>query len=198
MFSTSIALSANSDLQGYRGVLPEADEISWISDILLQHIDSYFEIESFLYSENPLLTEIPSIWPVKDGEGRIIMYFGQNIHPLFGHYYFHRGINIATPRSGNPIIATADGEVITAEFNTGLGNFIVIRHKHGFYTRYAHLRDFAVEVGQQVSQGEVIGYLGNTGWSTGPQLHYEVRIGSGIVNPIGYSSFRNILERILN
>jgi murein DD-endopeptidase MepM/ murein hydrolase activator NlpD len=73
----------------------------------------------------------------------------------------------------------------------GFGNYIIIRHKHGFYTRYAHLLSSRVKNGQKVQQGEVIGYIGNTGLSTGPHLHYEVHIGSDVVDPYKFLNIRS-------
>ncbi|MDR2964705.1 MAG: M23 family metallopeptidase [Treponema sp.] len=141
------------------------------------------------------LTEIPNIWPVKDGSGIISMYFGQNINPIHGQTFFHRGIDIAAFRTGDAIIATADGDVITAEYDYSHGNFIVIKHNHGFQTLYAHLLDLRVQVGQRVLQGEIIGHIGNTGISVGPHLHYEIHTLSGVVDPLLYITDREIPKK---
>ena len=90
------------------GNLPEINEIRRLSAFLSQSVDPVLEIGSLLDSQRALLTEIPSVWPVRGGIGTITMFFGQNIHPIFGQWYIHRGIDIATYRSGDPIIATAD------------------------------------------------------------------------------------------
>jgi murein DD-endopeptidase MepM/ murein hydrolase activator NlpD len=120
------------------------------------------------------------------------MVFGQNKHPFTGQYYIHKGIDLSTYRQGDPIVATADGQVVTIESEQGgFGNYIIIRHKHGFYTRYAHLLSFRVNTGQRVQQGEIIGYIGNTGLSTGPHLHYEVHIGSDVVDPFKFITIRS-------
>jgi len=177
------------------GLLPEVNELRRLSAYLSQSIDPISEIGSLLDSQSALLTEIPSIWPVRGGNGIITMFFGQNVHPIFGQYYIHRGIDIATHRAGDPVIATADGQVVTAEYASDYGNFIIIRHKRGYYTRYAHLQNFRVTVGQRVQQGEVIGYIGSTGISTGPHLHYEVHIGSDVVDPYSYITIRSSLSR---
>lgn len=178
-----------------QGLLPEVDDIRRLSAYLSEAVDPIIEIGSLLDSQNALLTEIPSIWPIRGGIGHITMFFGQNIHPIFGQYYIHRGIDLATHRSGDPIIAAADGLVVTAEYAFDYGNFVIIRHKHGYYTRYAHMQNFRVQVGQRVQQGEVIGFIGNTGISTGPHLHYEVHIGSDVVDPYRYITIRNSLSR---
>jgi murein DD-endopeptidase MepM/ murein hydrolase activator NlpD len=80
---------------------------------------------------------------------------------------------------------------VATEYTNDFGNFVIIRHKHGYYTRYAHLQSSRVKLGQSVQQGEVIGYIGNTGISTGPHLHYEVHIGSDVVDPYRYITLRS-------
>jgi murein DD-endopeptidase MepM/ murein hydrolase activator NlpD len=124
------------------------------------------------------------------------MFFGQNINPFTGQYYIHRGIDISNHRAGDPIVATADGQVVAVEFDmNGFGNNIIIAHRHGFFTRYAHMQRFNVQIGQRVQQGEIIGWVGNTGLSTGPHLHYEVHIGSEVVNPFQYITMRSRIAR---
>jgi len=177
------------------GLLREVDEIRQLSLYLSQSVEPILEIGSLLDSQSALLTEIPSIWPVRGGMGNITMYFGQNIHPIYGQWHIHRGIDIATYRSGDPVIATADGQVVTVEHVFDYGNYVLIRHKHGYYTRYAHLLRPNVQVGQRVQQGEVIGYIGSSGISTGPHLHYEVHIGSDVVDPYRYITIRTNLTR---
>jgi murein DD-endopeptidase MepM/ murein hydrolase activator NlpD len=132
------------------------------------------------------VSEIPSIWPIKDGLGHISKFFGQNISKYTGEIFFHRGIDISTYRSGDPIVATANGQVVTVGYNTELGNNIIIKHKNEYYTLYRHMLSFRVRIGQMVEQGEIIGYIGNTGLSTEAHLHYEIHIGSDAVDPIKY------------
>jgi len=177
------------------GLLHEVDDIRKLTAYLSQAVEPIKEIGTLLDSQSALLTEIPSLWPVRGGIGNITMFFGQNINPISGQYYIHKGIDIATHRSGDPVVATADGQVVTAEWAYDFGNYIIIRHKHGYYTRYAHLQAFRVSVGQRVQQGEVIGYIGNTGISTGPHLHYEVHIGSDVVDPYRYITIRSSMAR---
>jgi len=177
------------------GLLQEVDDVRRLSAYLNQAVEPIREIGTLLDSQSALLTEIPSIWPVKNGIGNITMFFGQNVNPIHGQYYIHKGIDISTHRSGDPIVATADGQVVTADYATDFGNYIIIRHKHGYYTRYAHMQSFRAKVGQRVQQGEVIGYIGNTGISTGPHLHYEVHIGSDVVDPYRYINIRSSMAR---
>jgi len=197
-----LSQNASGDLTSFLGIkessdnlLPEVNEIRRLSAYLSQAIDPILEVGSLLDSQSALLTEIPSIWPIRSGGGVITMHFGQNVHPIFGQHYIHRGIDIATHRSGDPVVATADGQVVTAEYQNDYGNYIIIRHKHGYYTRYAHLQNFRVQVGQRIQQGEVIGYVGSTGVSTGPHLHYEVHVGSDVVDPYRYITIRSSLSR---
>ncbi|MDR2742556.1 MAG: M23 family metallopeptidase [Treponema sp.] len=173
------------------GTLQEVDDIRSLTEYLASVVEPVKEIGTLLASQSALLTEIPNIWPIKGGIGHISMYFGQNENPFTGQYYIHKGIDLSTYRQGDPIVATADGQVVTMEYSPDFGNFIIIKHKHGFYTRYAHMLSFRVTKGQRVQQGEVIGYIGNTGLSTGPHLHYEVHIGSDVVDPYKYLNVRS-------
>jgi murein DD-endopeptidase MepM/ murein hydrolase activator NlpD len=167
------------------------DNVRRLSSYLSSAVEPIRVIGSILNSQSALLTEIPSIWPIKNGLGHVSMYFGQNINPFSGQYYIHKGIDISTYRSGDPIVATADGQVVTIEYTEDFGNYVIIRHKHGYYTRYAHLLSARARLGQRVQQGEVIGYIGNTGLSTGPHLHYEIHIGSDVVDPYKYMNIRS-------
>jgi len=171
--------------------LREVDYLRQISEFISSAVTPIKEVASVIGSQGAVLTEIPSIWPVQGGIGHISLLFGQQINPFTGQYYIHRGIDISTFRQGDPVIATADGQVVFVGFERdGFGNNVVIRHSHGFFSRYAHLLSFRVRNGQKVQQGEVIGYIGNTGLSTGPHLHYEVHIGSDVVNPYNYLNLR--------
>ena len=194
--NTSGDLSSIIDInQTQEGRLRETDDIKRLSGYLSDAVEPINELTQLVTQQSALLTEIPSIWPVKNGIGNITMFFGQNIHPIGGQYYIHRGIDIATFRSGDPIVAAADGQVVTAEYAYDYGNYVIVRHKHGYYTRYAHMSSFIVQVGQRVQQNDVLGYIGSTGISTGPHLHYEVHIGSDVVDPYRYITIRSSLAR---
>ena len=178
------------------GTLQEVEDLRRLSVFFTTATTPIEQIGNLLNSQSALLTEIPSIWPIKGGIGHISMLFGQNENPFTGQYYIHKGIDISTYRQGDPIVATADGQVVALEYDyDGFGNNVIIRHKHGFYTRYAHMLTFNVRAGQRVQQGEIIGYIGNTGLSTGPHLHYEVHIGSDVVDPYKYINIRSSIAR---
>jgi murein DD-endopeptidase MepM/ murein hydrolase activator NlpD len=178
------------------GLLREVDDLRRLSAYLASAVEPVTEIGTLLNSQSAILTEIPSIWPIKGGIGHISMFFGQNENPFTGQYYIHKGIDLSTYRQGDPIVATADGQVVTIDYDVnGFGNYIIIKHKHGYYTRYAHMQGFKVKIGQRVQQGEVIGWIGNTGLTTGPHLHYEVHIGSDVVDPYKYINIRSSIAR---
>lgn len=124
----------------------------------------------------------PNLWPV---EGPVTGSFGERIDPFNGEGAFHSGIDIGAVY-GQSIIAPADGIVVFADFMGGYGRAIVLDHGHGMTTRYGHLRSFAVFPGQHIHRGDTIGYVGDSGRSTGPHLHYEVRINDVPVNPHKY------------
>lgn len=112
--------------------------------------------------------------------------FGGRISPITGAWEGHSGVDIGAPY-GTPILASTDGVVITAGYNTGgYGNYVVIDHGGGIYTLYAHASSLAVSSGQVVAAGQTIAYVGSTGWSTGPHLHFEVRVNGSCVDPAGY------------
>lgn len=127
-------------------------------------------------------TTAPTLWPVM---GPITGPFGARIDPFNGEGAFHSGIDISC-RYGQPIMAPADGVVTYAGFYSGYGRMIVVDHGNGLTTRYGHLSGFAVTDGQTLRKGQVIGYVGMSGRSTGAHLHYEVRIHDTPVNPHKY------------
>jgi len=124
----------------------------------------------------------PNLWPV---EGQVTGSFGERIDPFNGEGAFHSGVDISS-NYGHPIVAPADGVIMFTDLLGGYGKAIMIDHGNGISTRYGHLSGFAVSAGQKVHRGDVIGYVGASGRSTGPHLHYEVRINDTPVNPYKY------------
>ena len=166
-------------------------ELQAMKKLLQDSLEHFDQIAKMLQAQQSLIVELPTIWPLRDVRGYVTSYFGPTTHPFTKHWYLHKGIDIAYSR-GTKVVSTADGKVIEKAFDAnGYGNYIVVKHKYGFYTRYAHMDKVYVKEGQNVQQGEVIGTLGNTGLSTGPHLHYEVRIGSQVVDPQRYLDFNS-------
>jgi murein DD-endopeptidase MepM/ murein hydrolase activator NlpD len=126
--------------------------------------------------------DAPQFWPVT---GPITGPFGERSDPFNGEGAFHAGVDISSS-FGQAVLAPADGEVTFADMFNGYGRMITIDHGHGVTTRYGHLSGFTVMEGQHVQRGQVIGYVGMSGRSTGPHLHYEVRINETPVNPTKY------------
>ncbi len=128
------------------------------------------------------LADAPSLWPI---EGRVTSSFGEREDPLNGEGAFHPGIDISAPW-GTPVRASGDGEVTGASMGSGYGKQVVLNHGHDLITVYAHMSSVAVLPGQHITRGQIIGYVGQTGRSTGPHLHYEVRVHNVPVNPHKY------------
>jgi len=124
----------------------------------------------------------PSLWPV---EGQVTGSFGERIDPFNGEGAFHSGVDIGA-MLGQPVIAPADGVVEFADFMGGYGRAVIVDHGHGISTRYGHLKGFAVFPGQHIHRGDTLGFVGDSGRSTGPHPHYEVRINDVPVNPRKY------------
>jgi len=190
---TDTALN-NSDLSSLfstkemtTGSARELQDIQELTSYLEGAVEPIEQIGKMLKTQQSLFTEIPSICPIKSPNLHVSMAFGPNLHPITKQWYIHKGIDLSTWRSGDVVMATASGQVVTVGFdNNGFGNYVIIKHNHSIYTRYAHLSSSRVKKGQLVEQGDVIGYVGNTGKSTGPHLHYEVHIGSDVVDPAKY------------
>ena len=149
---------------------------------LAQEDKNIKELFNYLKKKSIKLSCTPSIMPA---EGWISSPFGYRRDPFTGRRRFHEGIDISN-RAGTPVIAPADGIVVFTGREGGYGNLIVISHGYGISTRYGHLKKIFVKPGQKVQRGDIIGEIGNTGRSTGPHLHYEVRIYGKPVNPINY------------
>jgi murein DD-endopeptidase MepM/ murein hydrolase activator NlpD len=139
-------------------------------------------LEEFFTDQKALLASTPSIWPAR---GYLSASFGNRIDPFTSQKDFHAGVDVSTPR-GTKIIAPADGIVVSCSPAGGYGNALVIDHGHGIVTRYGHLDGYNVRPGQRVKRGDVIAFVGNSGRSTAPHLHYEVWVREQAQNPIHF------------
>jgi len=140
------------------------------------------QLEAFYRDQKMLLASTPSVWPVR---GYLSAGFGNRIDPFTGLKDFHPGIDISTP-IGTKVLVPADGVVISCGEKGGYGNAIQVDHGYDVVTRYGHLDRFNVKPGQRVHRGDVIGFVGNTGRSTAPHLHYEVWVRDQAQNPIHF------------
>lgn len=146
---------------------------------------SYTEIEKLIKNQSQKLSSIPAIQPISNRDlNRIASGFGYRIDPVYGTPKFHKGLDFTAPQ-GTPIYATGDGKVTTAGYDqSGYGNHVIINNGYGYETLYGHMFRIKAKVGQKVKRGEVIGWVGSTGKSTGPHCHYEVHVNGREVDPI--------------
>jgi murein DD-endopeptidase MepM/ murein hydrolase activator NlpD len=145
------------------------------------------EVVQLAVNKEKLFAAIPAIQPVSNKQLiALASGFGFRVHPVYKVKKMHSGIDFAA-EIGTPIYATADGKVIKVDVKfSGYGKMVEIDHGFGYHTRYAHMHGFAIREGQNVKRGDLIGYVGNTGLSTAPHLHYEVIINGAQVNPVHY------------
>jgi len=139
----------------------------------LQQLHDYFQ------DQKSLLASTPSIWPAR---GWVTSDFGQRLDPYTADRVMHAGLDIAAPH-GKDVAAPAEGTVVFAGLEGGYGNVLVIDHGYGIKTRYGHLAKITVKAGDRIKRGQIIAVVGNTGRSTGPHLHYEVRVNGIPQNP---------------
>ena len=160
-------------------VSPE-DTFGVIRD-LLQGLESRLNfVRRDVEQREALANATPSIWPTHGG---LTGFFGGRSDPFTGEPAYHQGIDISTEK-GQPIYATADGVVDTATNSGDYGNLIVLKHGFGLMTRFGHLSKFNVMPGQDVKRGDIIGFVGSTGRSTGAHLHYEILVNGRLINPL--------------
>jgi len=145
------------------------------------------EVVGMAEKKEKLFAAIPAIQPIANKQLiALASGFGMRVHPIYKVKKMHSGIDFAAP-IGTPIYATADGKIeeVNVRFS-GYGKMVVIDHGFGYKTRYAHMHEFAVRKGQNIKRGELIGYVGDTGLSTAPHLHYEVLMNGVLINPVHY------------
>lgn len=159
-------------------------------DKLIKEIEvqsrSLDEIEKLAANKEKLLKAIPAIQPVQNKDlTRLASGYGMRMHPILKYRKMHHGMDFTADR-GTPIYATGDGKVIKASRGTGYGNMVIIDHGFGYKTKYAHMSKYNTRKGRYVKRGDIIGYVGNTGLSSGPHLHYEVHKNDKPINPINF------------
>lgn len=160
--------------------------IDKLSKQLYVQSKSFDEVFELVKDKANMLASIPAIQPVSNKDlTHMASGYGWRIHPIYKTEKMHTGMDFTAP-TGTPIHATGNGVVVSAEMGHGYGNEVVIRHGFGYETLYGHLSKISVRAGQKINRGDVIGYVGNTGTSTGPHLHYEVHKNGAPVNPINF------------
>ena len=177
-------------LEGYNNselIISTAQKLDKISKQLYIQSKSFDEVIEMATKKSDMLASIPAIQPVTNKElKRLSSGYGRRIDPYYKKPKFHYGVDFSAPK-GTPIYATGNGTVKkTKKSRRGFGNHIVIDHGYGYESLYAHMQKYTVRRGQKVKRGDLIGYVGNSGKSTAPHLHYEVHKDGKKVNPAYY------------
>ena len=172
----------NNDL-----VIETMRKVDVLSKQLVVQSKSYDEIFGMIKSKSAMLSAIPAIQPVNNKDlKRMASGFGYRTDPIYKTTKFHAGMDFASP-VGTEIYATGDGVVVRADADaSGYGNHVRINHGYGYLTLYGHMSKINVRPGQKVHRGDVIGFVGNTGKSVGPHLHYEVHKNGQPINPVNF------------
>ena len=174
------------DLEGYNDsevIIKSAEKLDKLSKQLYIQSKSFDEVFEMAKKKEDMLATLPAIQPVQTER---IHGYGNRMHPILKYMKFHAGMDFTAP-TGTPIYATGNGKVIQADRKmSGYGNLVKIDHGYSYVTFYAHMSKINCKVGQKVQRGDVIGYVGNTGLSSGPHCHYEVRKNGKPVNPVNY------------
>jgi murein DD-endopeptidase MepM/ murein hydrolase activator NlpD len=176
-------------LEGYNNsdlVIESSKKLDILSKKLYTQSKSLDEIVKLAENKEELFLHIPAIQPVaNENLKRMASGYGYRMHPILKYRKFHAGMDFSA-KVGTPIYATGDGVVTKVLSTGGYGKHIVIDHGYGYETLYGHMSAFNVKKGQKVKRGEVIGYVGSTGLSSGPHLHYEVHKNKKVMNPVNY------------
>jgi len=178
------------ELEGYDNssiVVETAKRLDRIRKNIYLQSKSFEELISLAYRKEDMLRSIPAILPISNKDlTRTASGFGLRVHPIYKIIKFHAGMDFTAP-TGTDVYATGNGTIAAVTpSRRGLGNHIIIDHGFGYQTVYAHLDRFNVRKGQKVSRGDVIGFVGSTGLSVAPHLHYEVKLNGKNVDPVNY------------
>ncbi|MDE0486673.1 MAG: M23 family metallopeptidase [Nitrospira sp.] len=157
--------------------------LSWLDQQTVRQLHVLARLEKAAGERVDLWAATPSIWPVK---GPVSSKFGPRISPFTGKKAFHAGVDIVAP-TGEEIRAPAQGKVVVTSYDSRMGKYVQINHRHGIETTYGHLSKILVRYGQEVKRGDLLGRVGSTGrFSTGPHLHYQVAVNDKVVDPLQY------------
>lgn len=178
------------DLTGYNNselIISTANKIDQITKQLYIQSKSFDEITELAKNKKDMLAAIPAIQPVSNKDlSRMASGYGYRIHPIYKTKKLHAGMDFSA-KTGTPIYATGDGKIIKVKRSRrGHGNHVIIDHGFGYKTLYAHMSKYTIKRGQKVNRGDIIGYVGNTGMSTAPHLHYEVHKNGKKINPVNF------------
>jgi murein DD-endopeptidase MepM/ murein hydrolase activator NlpD len=187
--------SSIDSVDEHRHDTPELQKLRLINAAITSVIPQISQITGAMEAQRTLLADMPTRRPLGGGiRGYLTQGFGPSRDPFTGEYQFHTGVDLAY-MPGAPIIAAANGTVVRADFDaTGYGLFVIMRHRYGFYTRYAHMQRYVVGRDQTLKQGDLIGYMGSTGRVTGPHLHFEVMMGTELLNPLQYLEMGGVMS----
>lgn len=187
----------NTDL-----IMASSEKLDRIAKKMVVQSKSFDDVVKMAKNKSLMMASIPAIQPISNKNlARIASGFNYRIHPIYKIMHFHPGLDFTSP-VGTEVYSTGDGIVIACDSETrGYGNHIIVDHGYGYQTLYAHLSKFGVKTGQKVKRGERIGFVGSTGTSTAPHLHYEVIKNNQKVNPINYfyndlspAQFQKVIE----
>jgi len=174
------------DLNNSELVITSAIQIDKITKQLDIQSKSLDEIAQLAKEKEALLKTIPAIQPVQNKDlSHVASGYGMRMHPILKYRRMHNGMDF-TASPGTPIYATGDGKVVKAGLGSGYGKMVIIEHGFGYKTYYAHLSKYNTSQGRNVKRGEIIGYVGNSGLSAGPHLHYEVHKNGVVLNPVNF------------
>jgi murein DD-endopeptidase MepM/ murein hydrolase activator NlpD len=176
------------DLEGYDNsklIINLTKEVDILSKQLVVQSKSFDEIVNLAKDKENMLASIPAILPVKKEDFYVASGFKMRMHPILKINKFHKGMDFSAAK-GTPIYASGNGRVILAERSSTYGNVVYISHGYGYQTIYAHMSKMATANGRYVKRGDLIGYVGNTGLSVSPHLHYEVLKNGVSLNPINF------------
>ncbi len=182
-------------LQFSKEAVPSFDDASSLV-LLRQKISDSLpvlkKVNSFLENNNRFLRDVPIYLPVRNAN--ISMEWGPNIHPIYGYWYLHKGIDFAAP-TGSPVYAVADGVVSFVGNDKSYGNHVFVSHNYGFKTHYSHMKNIKVYKGEIITQGQTIGSVGSTGVATGPHLDFQIYLGNELIDPGRYIRYLKDYKR---